>query len=768
MKRPLLAVCIFLVCVCAGLNYGKSPGEETGKLVAGFLAGEEMTKDLYDPGIPCVLTGTVSEKTDKYFFVHSISIQNNLSKHQDVLHLSNEMIIEYPPGYEDQIRYGRTVWLEGTFRSFSHATNPGEFDQLNYYDSIGVCGKLVDVRFLQGGGQFSQVREWLYQRRCRLRERLYHVFPKQQAGVLCAMLLGEKGETDREIKDLFQRNGLIHILSISGMHITLIGMGLYSLLRRMGVPIWAGAVCSGAILIFYGLMTGMSVSATRAIGMFLLHMLGRSLFRTYDMLTALGVMAACLVLKNPFCLSNSGFLLSFLSVTGIGVIFPLFGSRKGGILGGLWNSLLAGMSIQIVTLPVQLWFYYEVPYWSLLVNPMVLPLMGGLVVSAMLACIPGAGFLGTPAGGILWYVETLCQWVDRLSLQPFRTGRPSAKAILGYYCLIGGIWLLWYGIGRLRKRKKRLDRKWMAGAGGLTLLLFFLGVWALSFFSTNSSVAFLDVGQGDCTVIQTSADTGVVYDCGSMNRKNVGENILIPYLKYRGISHLSGVFVSHGDRDHISGVLELIQLAEEEHVIIDCIYLPDIENAMEEYHSIFALLSEMSDERRPGVSFVSAGMELSGEGVSVEVVGPPKGADWEGNTASLCLNVRLESGKSQEGMNILLVGDVSREGEAAVMNYMERHGLTGVELLKVSHHGSKNATSAEFLKLVRPRIAVISCGRKNSYGHPHEETMERLDEAGAKVLRTDELGAIIFSLSPSGGVQGGIRASWACEEENQL
>lgn len=756
MKRPLLAVCMLLVCICAGLNYGKSPGEETGALVSGFLAGEDRVVNLRDLEIPCVLKGTVSEKTDNYFFVRSITIQNDLSEQHDLLNLSNEMIIEYPPGYEAEIRYGRTVWLEGTFRSFSHATNPGEFDQLNYYDCIGVCGKLVEVRFLQGGERFSQVREWLYRWRCRLRERLYHVFPKQQAGVLCAMLLGEKGETDREIRDLFQRNGLIHILSISGMHITLIGMGLYGLLRRMGAPIWAGAVCSGIMLILYGLMTGMSVSATRAIGMFLLHMLGRSLFRTYDMLTALGVMAVCLVLKNPFYLFHSGFLLSFLSVTGMGLIFPLFGSRKGGMLGGLWNSLLAGISIQIVTLPVQLWFYYEVPYWSLVVNPMVLPLMGGLVVSAMLACIPGAGILGTPAGGILWYVETLCQWMDRLSLQPFRTGRPSAKAILGYYCLIGGIWLLWYGIGRLRKRKKRLDRKWMAGAGGLTLLLFFLGVWALSFFSTNSSVAFLDVGQGDCTVIQTSADTGVVYDCGSMNRKNVGENILIPYLKYRGISHLSGVFVSHGDRDHISGVLELIQLAREEHVVIDCIYLPDTENVKEEYHSIFALLSEMSDERRPGVSFVNAGMELSGEGVSVEVVGPPKGADWEGNTASLCLNVRLESGKEKEKMlNILLVGDVSLEGEAAVMSYMERQGLADVDILKVSHHGSKNATSAEFLGLVRPRIAVISCGRKNSYGHPHEETMERLEEVGARVFRTDELGAIIFTLSPSVGVHEG-------------
>ena len=116
-------------------------------------------------------------------------------------------------------------------------------------------------------------------------------------------------------------------------------------------------------------------------------------------------------------------------------------------------------------------------------------------------------------------------------------------------------------------------------------------------------------------------------------------------------------------------------------------------------------------------------------------------------------------------MNFLLVGDVSREGEAAVMSYMERHGLTGVELLKVSHHGSKNATSAEFLGLVRPRIAVISCGRKNSYGHPHEETMERLDEAGAKVLRTDELGAIIFTLSPSVGVQvGGGRCNLSSQE----
>ena len=137
---------------------------------------------------------------------------------------------------------------------------------------------------------------------------------------MSTMLLGDDAGLDREIKELYKRNGIVHILSISGLHITLIGMTLYRLLRRMGMPVWPAALAGSGILILYGIMTGLGVSALRAIAMYLIRMLGEVLGRTYDMLTALGVAGAVTLLFNPMYLCHAGFLLSYGAVLGMGVL----------------------------------------------------------------------------------------------------------------------------------------------------------------------------------------------------------------------------------------------------------------------------------------------------------------------------------------------------------------------------------------------------------------------------------------------------------------
>ena len=139
---------------------------------------------------------------------------------------------------------------------------------------------------------------------------------------MSALLLGDKNALDNEVKEMYQRNGILHIFSISSLHITIVGMGIYKLLRKAGIPILPASMAGSLLLILYGCMTGFGVSACRAIGMYLLRMLAEVVGRTYDLLTALGVMAAVMVIQNPYYLQNGGFLLSFTSVMGIGVVFP--------------------------------------------------------------------------------------------------------------------------------------------------------------------------------------------------------------------------------------------------------------------------------------------------------------------------------------------------------------------------------------------------------------------------------------------------------------
>ena len=201
---------------------------------------------------------------------------------------------------------------------------------------------------------------------------------------MCALLLGEKTGMDKELKNLYKRNGILHILSISSLHITILGMTLYQLLRRLGVPIIPAALAGGLVLLFYGCMTGFGVSVCRSLGMYLLRMLAEILGRTYDMLTALGILALAMVLYHPYYLQNSGFLLSFTAVAGIGLIYPLLEKREKIVpryfgesgfrirlrraLLGFRNSIAANLAISLMTLPIQLWFYYEVPTCSLIIT----------------------------------------------------------------------------------------------------------------------------------------------------------------------------------------------------------------------------------------------------------------------------------------------------------------------------------------------------------------------------------------------------------------
>lgn len=738
MRRPLFIVCLCLVAATAlWLPLSGFPEQSGGGDMSHLpIDGEyiSVTGKVYQKDIGRDGSGSFRIKCEKQ------SVIVSAADSRQTFSLNKNLICEAAD--MSHIRIGSTVVVRGRFVQFQNATNPGEFDAKAYYAAQDICGKLTETAILEADLEYSAVKEGLFRLRYYFREQLYRVFPEKEAAILTAMLLGDKAQLDAEIKGLYMDNGIIHILSISGLHITMIGMGIYKLLRRLGVRVRGAAVIGGVILILYGIMTGMSVSAYRAIGMYLIRMLGIVVGRTYDMLTALGVVAVFLIGQNPADLTNAGFLLSFGSIMGIGLLYPaLLGNVESEMLKPL-QSILASGSITLFTLPIQLWFYYEVPTYSVLMNLLVLPFMSLVLCTGFIAMlVPGFGVVGTVTCLILQGYEGLCELFSKLPYHKWNPGKPDGWQIAGFYLFVGIV--IWLG----GKKTTVLSKNNMRYACKAVLLTAAVIILALP-VERGNRVTFLDVGQGDGIVLETASGQVYLFDCGSSSRKNIGEYVLLPFLKSRGIGHIDGVFVSHGDSDHCNGIVELLELSEREDITVEHLVLPAI--AQTEREKEFGELLRAAECANSGkgtkVIWMKEGDCISAKGVDFLCLHPPEGYESaSGNEYSQCFYVELE-GENGTKASVLFTGDVEGAGEQLLLQELKQRGVEAVMVLKVAHHGSGNATSEELLEQISPKLSVISCGEGNSYGHPHPETLERLKKGGSQIMTTPEYGAITIEI----------------------
>lgn len=754
MRRPLFWVCLFLVlvsivqlCVSGALERRKiirdtlvDPQELREREVrfAGRVEKKEIRSDATYVWVE------IFEKVHSEFSDHLtdqiISCMKQMKTNKIRCRMSSQ-------AKDDEPRIGSVVLVEGFFSFCTEATNPGEFNAAAYYQGEGVGGILYETKLLSVGAKYNLTKELLGKWREYWAHRLDQIFPQKEAGVMKAMLLGDKTDLDGELKSLYRSGGILHILSISGLHVSLLGMGIFRLLRRMGASQGGAAMAGGALLLLYGLMTGMSVSACRAIGMYLLRMLASLWGRTYDLLTALAVMAALMLCVEPLHALQSGFWLSFGALAGVGTVLPVLqsvdlvemGDAKPGE--SFWNrlgrflretmrdGLRAGAAVYLISLPMLLCFYYEVPVYSMLLNLLVVPWMGVVLgVGFLVMVIPGLGFLGVIDTALLRWFAFLCGVSGKL---PFHTWNPGCPGKLRVVCYYGLLFLILWKIWTHKKaRKKKL---WIFLLVCPGMLFAFPGMF-------GNAVTFLDVGQGDCACIRTAEGDVYLSDCGSSGREGVGAYVLLPYLKYQGIHRIEGLFLSHADTDHVNGIVELLERAAQEGIAIGHLYLPDLgeERTAAEFEKVLVAARQVPSLQ---VHQIGAGDRLEGKRYSVEVLSPQRGhVPSDVNQASLCLLMRLEEGKKER--KLLLTGDLEGDGEAAVIRELMGKKPCQVDVLKCAHHGSKHATSQAFLDQVDAWITVISCGRHNVYGHPHEETLERLQNDGTRILRTDQSGAI--------------------------
>ncbi|MCH5266694.1 MAG: DNA internalization-related competence protein ComEC/Rec2, partial [Lachnospiraceae bacterium] len=492
-----------------------------------------------------------------------------------------------------------------------------------------------------------------------------------------------------------------------GLHISILGAGLFFLLRRFVMPMRPAAVCTGILLLLYGELTGFSVSARRAVIMMLCLLVAHFFNRRYDLLSALSLAALIQLWFQPLVLFQAGFLLSYGTVLGIALFLPFFaeaGPRKN----FLWGMAGDSLGIFLVNLPVLLYFYYELSLYSTLVNALVLPFMGFLLLMSLvgsglsLVSMMTGRFLFGVVHTILRYYTFITELARQLPFAILITGPPELWQIFFYYILL----FVWRWLLEKKEEKERHEK---FGKTGKKVWLLILACALLLFrppVPKQLQITSLDVGQGDCTLIRTEAVT-ILVDGGSSDVGKVGKYRISKFLKHEGIRKLDMIFFTHSDSDHTNGLLELIQEKRHMNFSIGEIILPDIKKQEENYRE----LEKICLQSGIPLHKIKKGDVIQAGDLRINCLHPYYEYDWQSeNDYSLVLQL------DYKGFRGLLTGDLEQSGEEAVLEEIEN-----VDYLKVGHHGSKGSSSEDFLKKARPEISVISAGENNRYGHPAKE-----------------------------------------------
>lgn len=705
-----------------------------------------------------VICGTV-QKCEDTEYSKSLILKNSYLMYQ-----SKEISIENVKVYMKEnveVPIGAFVVVSGRLEETKGAQNPGGFDSAAYYACQHIYYLMKSAVLVQSSETYSKNGQLLSE----IQKKLSGVLDRaagEDASIFQAMLLGNKTNLEKETKTLYQMSGIIHILAISGLHISMLGLGLYKILKKLGLGMYGAGFLAFLIMIEYGMMTGSSVSAIRAICMFLMSVGAQMLGRSYDMPTALALSAVLILMESPAYLYNSSFQLSFGAVIGIGVVVPIVLEilpiqKKWG------KNLLSSITVQMVTLPIVLYAYGEVSLAGIFLNLLVLPTVGGVLGSGLAGCAVGicgefagciVGSLGGMAEGIfgfqsglldaeiwidyvakaavfpgrvlLWIYEKGCTLVTGFSFSVWIAGAPKIWQIFLYYFLMTGM----LAVGVFLGKKGFLFIKGSVLGGFLAVMFLSLTIR----FWDDLRIVCLDVGQGDCAVISTKEGRHFLVDSGSTDQSDVGEYCLMPFLKNQGIAVLDGIFISHTDKDHINGIEELLTAIGKglTAIRVKNVILPDWEEKDEAY----VQLEELAVKVGANVIYANAGDCFRAEKLTMKILHPQvqsKGSDT--NEEGIVLEVTYGEFCG------LFMGDVGSTVEKELLPV-----LGEVDFLKVGHHGSKYSTCEEFLGKIKADFAVISCGADNSYGHPHKETLERLEMAECEVWNTAEKGYAVIKV----------------------
>ena len=634
-------------------------------------------------------------------------------------------------------RVGDRVEAQGRVLKIRGYKNPGMIDMERLMRTRSVTARLhagkagVQVT-AEAGGFLRRVEDVRAHYRVKMREAM----PETDAAAVFAMVFGGYEGLRPELVEAFTATGIVHILSVSGSHITLLAGLVAWLASAFSLRRGFASVLVAFSVFGYTALSGFVAPAVRAAIMGGLAFFALASERAYDGRRILVVTALAMLLVSPLLLYDVSFQLSFAATAGLLCLSPRF--RESRFFAPLPRALRDGLALtlgaQLATLPICAWYFHAVSLSAFVANLVVVPILELLMVAALFA---GLIALVLPfLARVVFAMDSLLLGLSyeltralaalpmsRVYLPPVHWG----AAVLYYSLLL-------FGAQTEETRRDILLRlrglPWRGIAAALALLIFAASV-RNALRPAEMAVHFIDVGQGDAALIVTPHGRAIMIDTGGVRDGmfDIGGRVDVPYLLQYGVTSLDTVFLTHAHEDHAAGTAGVLRRLTVGRVLTAAEGQPAYQASLG--------LSAAEMAKTPFI-VAEEGMRLTLDGVTVDVLFAPDAPKSKaaGNEAS---NVyRVSYGKA----SFLFTGDLEKKQEARLLE--KAPGAIQSTVLKVGHHGSKTSTSEPFLAAVAPRWAVIDVGAGNPFGHPARETLDALSAAGVKTYRTDRDGAVVF------------------------
>ncbi|MEK4386603.1 DNA internalization-related competence protein ComEC/Rec2 [Solibacillus sp. FSL W7-1464] len=606
------------------------------------------------------------------------------------------------------------------------------FSMARYLQSENARG-IIEIQQLQFFRQNKNFMQPIYEQRFRLKRHIEETFPPSLAAEAQALLIGFQENVDEQLNRAYQKLGITHLFAISGLHVALVSLLFFQLMLRLGIRREVATVFLLILLPLYAVLAGGAPSIWRAVSVVELIMLAQYFRWKIPMDDALSLSFVVFVLVEPGAVFQVGFQLSYLAT------YSLVYSRR--ILSRHSNFWLQSFYItfvcQILVYPLLLFHFYEISLSSFIANIFFVPLFSFLILPINLFALM-LTFLPFPFDSILFFIyeplrtalTNFILFIQQPIVQMWNPGKPSIMWLLFLY---SSVFFTFYLLDRQAPVKKIIF--------ALVLPAFIFHIQP--FLQSDLKIAFVNVGQGDCIVIELPRRKSViVIDAGGLlrfeqekwkERKSpfeVGRQVVVPYLKGRGIQTIDTFVLSHADADHVEGAEEVLRevLVIEVHVTPGSLNKPVMND----------FLHELEKTRTKLVEKMAGHKWKIGE-TTFEYLWPLE-TEYEGNNDSLVLFVK------HQALRALFTGDLEQEGERELIR-LYNGKLRNIDLLKAGHHGSKTSSIEEFLTVTNSKFAVFMAGEHNRYNHPHIDVVNRFEEKNIPYAITGLEGTIEITIS---------------------
>ena len=723
-----------LVFACGALRYES----DTALLPASHIG----RTDLF--GAKAMITGTILEEpqrgSDRTRVLLALEeVENDSARFR----VSGRIMVTFSD-LEIAADYADRIVVSGRLQKPAPARNPGAFDYRRFlklrdtWATVSVRKQEQIVRVVGNPG--DALYEYLILPiRASVRRSIERNLSGAPSGLLRGMLLGEKHRIPSEVADAFRGTGLAHALVISGLHVGLVAVFFLTAFKLCRMSSRTTTVTTVAVLALYAFVTELQPPVVRAVIMVSVVLLGRALGRVGDIYNSLGLAALIILAVWPTSLFTLSFQLSFGATLSIVALYgPLTCWVPATWKDGLWEKWVVGpacvsLAAQLGTGPLIAYHFQQVAPLSLPANLLVVPILGLAVGLGLLSAITGWIFplLATAFNGCNYLVLVfLTEVVGTINSLP-GSSLTCPKPGMGFLTVCVACVVLLAHCDSRRCARHALV---------YTVLLYAnLSLWSSQLREGRLQITSLDVGQGDGAFVEFPNGRTMIVDAGIRSAHfDYGKRVLVPFLRHRGVRHIDMVVASHPHSDHIGGLVYLL-----EHVRVD--HFIDSGQAYDSWTS--RRLHELIRANKIQYHRVAAGDSLVGLGGVGAIVLHPTSAfvtavgesPHDLNNGSVVL--RLEAGSN----SVLFTGDIEVESDPAMLGWGERLQST---ILKVAHHGSKTSSRPAFVDAVNPRIAIISVGSFNKFGHPSQQILARLN-ARCRVYRTDRDGAVTIRVDES-------------------